>query len=243
VIVFVHGIYGNSYDTWSCPSKAFWPELLKDDPAFNGLDIYVAGFDSPKFGNQMTIDEVISGLKNRFDSDGVFSKPREVVFVAHSLGGLIVQRFLLTYRKLADQVPFIYFFSTPETGAQIAQLARVISSDPLLKQLAAGDSNDYLLNLESEWRSAGFATHRYCAYEKQPMFGVLVVDRLTGTRGCEKAIAVNANHSTIVKPCDRPADSYIALRNMRRAKDGDALPSTRILLLRQLRVACLTVFE
>jgi hypothetical protein len=161
----------------------------------------------------MTIDEVVSNLKSRLDSDQVFSNHREVVFVAHSLGGLIVQRLLLTHRELAKQVPLIYFYSTPETGAQVARLAHLFSHDPLIKEMFAVESNDYLLNLENEWRSAGFNIHRYCAYEKQPLHGVLVVDRLTGTRNCERTVAINENHETIVKPCDRSADSYIALRN------------------------------
>ena len=59
----------------------------------------------------------------------------------------------------------------------------------------------------------GFNMHRYCAYEKKSVKGFLVVDRLSGTRGCENAIAVNEDHISLVKPCDRNVDSYIALRN------------------------------
>jgi hypothetical protein len=120
---------------------------------------------------------------------------------------------LLTHRELAAQVPFIYFYSTPETGAQVAQLGHAVSGDPLLKEMFPGDSNDYLLNLEREWQASHFAIHRYCAYEKQAFNGVLVVGILSGTRNCEQSIAINENHVTIVKPCDQQADSYIALRN------------------------------
>ena len=213
VVVFVHGNFGDSHDTWSCSANIFWPALLKDDDAFKDSNIYVVGYDTPYLGNRMTIDEVVPNLKSRLDSDEVFAKHREVVFVSHSLGGLIVQRFLLTYRDLATKVPFIYFYFTPETGAQIAELGHLFSADPLLKQMLPGDSNDYLLNLESEWRGAGFTIHRYCAYEKQPLNGVAVVDRLSGTTGCDKVVAINENHATIVRPCDRGADSYIAFRN------------------------------
>lgn len=213
VIVFVHGIFGSSHDTWKCSEQVSWPDLLQDDVAFRDSDIYVAGYETPYLGNRMTIDEIVSNLKSRFDNDEVFSKHREVIFVAHSMGGLVAQRLLLTYRGLAKQVQFVYFYSTPETGAQIAKLGKMFSSDPLLKEMFPGDSNDYLMNLESEWQNADFTIHRYCAYERKPLGGVLVVDRLSGTRACERAIAINENHATIVKPCDRNADSYIALRN------------------------------
>lgn len=161
----------------------------------------------------MTIDEVVGNLESRMQNDGVFQH-REVVFVVHSLGGSVIQRLLLTHREHAPQVPFIYFFSTPETGAQIAKAGHALSADPLLAEMFPGDGNDYLLNLESEWRAANYQNiHRYCAYEKKPIHGVLVVDRLSGTRNCESAVAINQDHGGIVKPCSRGDDSYIALQN------------------------------
>jgi tetratricopeptide (TPR) repeat protein len=162
----------------------------------------------------MNLNEVVTNLNNRLVSDEVFSKHREVVFVCHSLGGLIVQQLLLTFRDYSQQVPFIYFFSTPQTGAQIANLASVFSSDPLLRALIPGDENDYLQNLENQWKAAQFHIHRFCAYEKKKYRGVLVVDRLSGTRNCDDPpIAINEDHIGIVKPNGKEHDSYIALRN------------------------------
>jgi pimeloyl-ACP methyl ester carboxylesterase len=198
--VFVHGIFGSPVDTWKCAHSDFYcPKALLSDPAFNDSDVYVAAYDSPYTGNHMTIDEIVSNLANRFQSDGVFSH-REVVFVAHSLGGLITQRFLITHRDLAKQVPFIAFYATPETGAQVAQVGHVLSADPLLKEMFPGPENDYLLNLENEWIAANFAIKRYCAYEKQPTKGVWVVDRLSGTRSCtnKTPLPINADHINIV---------------------------------------------
>jgi Alpha/beta hydrolase family len=216
VIVFVHGIFGSPTETWMCPNGGFyWPKALLNDPAFADSDVYVAAYDSPYFGNHMTIDEVVSNLANRFQSDGVFSH-REVVFVAHSLGGLVVQRFLITHREYAKQVPFIAFYATPETGAQVAQLGHIFSADPLLKEMFSGPENDYLLNLENEWIAANFMTKRYCAYEKKPTNGIWIVDRLSGTRNCtnKTPIPINENHINIVKPCSTQDDAYITLKNL-----------------------------
>jgi pimeloyl-ACP methyl ester carboxylesterase len=214
VVVFVHGIFGDSDATWRYSPTVYWPKLLLTDEAFRDSDVYVASYSSPRFGNTMNLDEVVTNLNNRLVNDEVFSKHREVVFVCHSLGGLIVQRLLLTFRDYAKQVPFIYFFSTPETGAQIANLTTVFSSDPLLKALMSGDENAYLQNLENEWKAASFHIHRFCAYEKKKYMGVLIVDRLSGTRNCDDPpLAINEDHISIVKPENANHDSYVALRN------------------------------
>jgi pimeloyl-ACP methyl ester carboxylesterase len=214
VVVFVHGIFGNSDSTWRYSPRVYWPRLLLTDEAFRDSDVYVASYTSSYLGNTMTVDEVVANLNNRLISDGIFSKHREVVFVCHSLGGLVVQRLLLTFREHAQQVPFIYFFSTPETGAQVANLGGVFSSDPLLKVMFAGDENGYLENLENEWKAAKFHIHRFCAFEKKKYKGVLVVDRLSSTRNCDDPpIAINEDHLGIVKPNSTQHDSYIALRD------------------------------
>lgn len=214
VVVFVHGIFGDADSTWRSSPTVYWPQLLTTDDAFQDSDVYVASYASPPFGNTMSLDEVVTNLNNRLVSDEVFSKHREIVFVCHSLGGLVVQRLLLTFRGYAQKVSFIYFFSTPETGAQIANVARIFSSDPLLKALLPGDDNDYLLNLENEWKAAAFHVHRFCAYEKKKYMGVLVVERLSGTRDCDDPpVAINEDHISIVKPSSVNHDSYIALRN------------------------------
>ncbi|MCX6590869.1 MAG: TIR domain-containing protein [Acidobacteria bacterium] len=212
VLVFVHGIFGDAANTWAC-NTATWPQLLEADQAFAGTNIYTVAYTSPYWGNAMTIDEIVNNLHSRFEADRLFAH-QEVAIVAHSLGGLIIQRYLLTHRDAAAKVRFIQFYSTPQTGAQIAALAQLFSADPLLKHMLPGDHNDYLLNLENEWTAAKFAIPRYCVYEKKPMKGILVVERLSATRGCtDTPIPINEDHSGIVKPCTRDADSYIALRN------------------------------
>jgi tetratricopeptide (TPR) repeat protein len=215
VIVFVHGIFGNAGRTWTAPTGAYWPRLLLGDDAFHDFDVYVANYESPPLGNTLTVDEVVATLNSRFTADGVFTKHREVVFVCHSLGGIIVQQLLLTFRENARKVPLIYFFGVPEEGAQVAAIGKWFSSDPLLKTLLHGNENEYLLSLENQWRAARFEVHRYCAYEKKPVKGgIVIVDRLSSTRNCDDPpIPINEDHFGIVKPSNRAHDSYIALRN------------------------------
>src|SRR5271163_4677993 len=47
VIVFVHGVLGDSRSTWTnARTRAYWPALMKDDPFFKDFDIFVIGYPS-----------------------------------------------------------------------------------------------------------------------------------------------------------------------------------------------------
>lgn len=225
VIVFVHGLFGDADSTWRYSRTVYWPELLTKDSTFNGWDIYVASYPTPYLGNRMSLGEIVSSLNNRLVSDGVFSRHSDVVFICHSLGGLVVQRLLLNYRDYAKQVRFIFFFSTPHTGAEVAKIGHAFSSDPLLETMLPGDKNDDLFELENEWDLAHFAIKRYCTYEKNPYHGVIIVDRLSATRHCDEApIPINEDHSSIVKPSGSGHASYIALANAFIANNSLPLP-------------------
>jgi len=222
VIVFVHGFLGDSDSTWRYSPSVYWPELLVQDAVFQNFDIYVAEYPARLFGSSMTLDDIVNNLNNRLIGDDVFSKHRRVIFVCHSLGGIIVQRLLLIHRKYAKQVPFIYFFATPQTGAQVARLANLFSDNPILRTLSPGDQNQQLQSLEDDWNAAKFAIHRYCAYEKKEYKGIIVVDRLSATRNCTDPVAINENHVTIVKPSGPNHDSYIALKNVIQQLAGES---------------------
>jgi pimeloyl-ACP methyl ester carboxylesterase len=213
VIVFVHGIYGSAAGTWKCEKTGnTWPRMLLSDHSFDTADVYVAQYPTHFSGNLMSIDDQVSNLMNRLEGDKVFSGHDEVVFVAHSMGGLIVQRLLLTHHDLAPKVRFIYFLSTPQEGAAIARLGHALNGDPNLQQMFPGDSNTYLQNIEAEWMGANFGIPRYCTIERKAMHGVLVVDRESGTRNCQKVVALDEDHAGVAKPCSTNDDSYIALR-------------------------------
>src|SRR5258708_31367476 len=50
VVVFIHGILGDSRSSWTnSGTRAYWPTLMKDDPDFNNFDIFVIGYPSTFF--------------------------------------------------------------------------------------------------------------------------------------------------------------------------------------------------
>jgi len=54
VIIFFHGVTGNSKSTWTSDHTGhFWPEMLTQDPVFNGKNVFVYGYDSPRLGQSL----------------------------------------------------------------------------------------------------------------------------------------------------------------------------------------------
>jgi pimeloyl-ACP methyl ester carboxylesterase len=230
-IVFVHGIFGNANDTWTAQNGAYWPRLVRDDPKeFLDADVYVAQYETFALGSRNTVPGMAQGLEATLRA--VFASHRDVAFVCHSLGGLVVEQMLLANPQYAKQVSFIYFFGTPHAGAFVANFAAVFSHDPLLKAMFRGDGNNYLESLSAIWQGDRFNVNRYCAYETKavvprkwylPQFvsnlsGVLIVDHTSATYGCigTQPVGIPADHITMVKPEKRDALAYILLVNAHR---------------------------
>ena len=126
-----------------------------------------------------------------------------------------MEKILLTYHKDApsEKVKAIFFYGTPHEGSRLADVGRFIYSDPLLKELETGRSNLILRDLDQTWASSGFEIKQYCAFEKKPENGLIVVDEYSASRGCTNPIAINENHRDLVKPCTATDDSYTYLEN------------------------------
>jgi Putative serine esterase (DUF676) len=209
IVVFVHGIFGSAEDTWGTSADNNWPSLLPKDQEFPKTNIFVAGYPTD-LGNKMNVSEMATLLHNEFEAVHIDSQYKEIFFVCHSLGGLVVEQMLLDYRDYAPKTRAIYFFGTPMYGAFIANFVRVWHSDPLLADMSKGDGTQLTSNLARSWRDAKFTgIHRYCAHEKEPTpnsAGVIVVPEVSATYLCDSTNGVPANHINLVKPLG--IDSY-----------------------------------
>jgi pimeloyl-ACP methyl ester carboxylesterase len=212
-VVFVHGILGSATGTWTSTHGAYFPDLVAKDPDLPGSDVYVYEYPSRALSGPFTLPEIAASMESRLRNDKVFEDHEEIIFVCHSMGGLVTLQLLLTFRPLASKVPLLALYSTPQSGAEIARLGSIFKN-PQLEAMIPGDDNQFLENLERQWKVAGFRTTIRCVYERRPTKGVLVVDRNSGTRLCEgSTVPIDADHVGIVKPENRNQDSYIALRN------------------------------
>jgi len=222
VIVFVHGLHG-SRDTWRAPNGAYWPQLIQTDPHFRNSDVVVAEYPTPSARGQLSTVQLSEILWQDLTRRKVWEH-QEVVFIAHSLGGLLTEEMLLRHSADAAHVPFIVSYATPHQGSFVANLATIYDSDPLLTDLRDGDDNNFLMDLEQKWRSTPSAAriHRYCAFEtldtpagagvgRYLRAHTRVVSYYSATYGCDVDTPpqrIVANHIDIVKPASRSADAY-----------------------------------
>jgi len=230
VIVFVHGLHGNR-DTFRAANGAFWPDLVRTDPRFAYSDVDVPEYPSPASNGTMSSVQLADILYARLKKDSVWDH-REVVFLAHSLGGILVEEMLLRHPADAAKVRFIVSYGTPHEGSKVARFASLYDKDPLLNDLSDASDNTFLTHLEESWRGHDSVNgiHRFCAYESEdttPEDGIVkylkpharVVSYFSATYGCDVTTPpqeIRADHLHMVRPADRSSAAYDFFRRVYR---------------------------
>jgi pimeloyl-ACP methyl ester carboxylesterase len=222
VIVFVHGIHGDR-NTWRASNGAYWPQLIQTDPHFQNSDVVVAEYPTPSMRGKLSSAQLSEILWKKLQQQHVWDHS-EVVFIAHSLGGILTEEMLLNHPADAAHVRFIVSYSTPHEGSFVASIAKIYDSDPLLTDLRASNDNNFLIDLEDKWRSTQTVSriHRYCAYETLDTAAgegigrylgasTRVVTYYSATYGCDTDTPpqkIVADHINVVRPANRSSDAY-----------------------------------
>lgn len=215
LIIFVHGFTGTARETWTHDrTQAYWPELIAADEAFGEVDIAVYSYSSSVFEQNFSIDEVADNLRLRMMAANIPSSYKEVVFLAHSMGGLIVRAFALKYRDLV-KIPMVYFFATPTNGSDLANIASLLTSNSQAEGLRVLERNLFLQSQNAQWLASSqhMGIRSYCAYETRTTRGVTIVPRSSATALCNQRLdPIPENHIRIVKPDSVYADAYVAFK-------------------------------
>lgn len=169
-IVFVHGLFGHPVKTWSLKKEKeslFWPQSLlpavvPDSQIFTwGYDADVGGIFSS--AGQSTIHELagslLSDLANLRDTPSRRVIP--LIFVVHSLGGIIVKDALnqsssTVGTRLEEIAPATYgviFLGTPHRGSGSASMGKmalriglIFTQKPNLKLLQGLEKHSEILD-------------------------------------------------------------------------------------------------
>lgn len=230
-VVLVHGLGGDPKTTWMSRSSAFfWPRALAEEvPA---AAVWTLGYEAHptklrwpggKRRSDMGLVDRGRNVLAELGAEGIGRRP--TCFICHSLGGLLVKRFIVGSSKLsdiADNTRCVVFLATPHTGAAIAdtaaKLGRRMLPTAVLRDLGAtnrwlDDDNDKYRT----WADADGAIEQWVFYETQPVPGIgVVVSAREADPGLPRAqlVPVDADHIQISKPLNTNALVYKSIRQI-----------------------------
>lgn len=200
-IVFVHGLNGHPYNTWSTHNpEIFWPtDLLPAALEDQRCRILTYGYDAQvtAFTDGASKDKIhnhAEHLASRLVANRSLKKAleRPIIFVCHSLGGLVVKRCLIhsknvrhahteRQRSIFVSTYGVLFLGTPHNGSDIAKwgslLERIshavlpkkfMDSQPQLVKALKTD-NETLLNINRLFIEIIGRFHIYFFHESKPM--------------------------------------------------------------------------
>ena len=202
-VVFVHGFTGSRDDTWDR-----FPALL--GTSTTEWDIFTVGYATtllPDVVGVWSADPDLPILSTMLSTQldiTPFSRYRALALIAHSMGGLVVQKALVDNPQIAARVRHLILFGTPSGGLRKTKWLSFWKRQ--LKNMARGSS--FINTLRADWERL---------YGAKPPFEVLVVAGASDQfvppgssldpfdRRVQRVVV--GDHLSIVKPADTNAPS------------------------------------
>ena len=160
-VVFLHGFSGDRDDTWDR-----LPGLL--GTVVSDWDIYTLGYATtfrPDILGVWSADPDLPILATMLKTQARIAplrRYRSIALVAHSMGGLVVQRALVDDPELARRTDKVVLFGTPSAGLRKASWAFFWKRQ--LRNMAKG--SEFITELRRDWAAQ---------FEPEPGFDLLVV--------------------------------------------------------------------
>jgi len=221
-IIFIHGIMGNAAQTFrNSHAQQGWPEMLAADKTLGQpVQVTSLAYESQPLSLSGNIHEIATRLQTRLQDKGVFENNDKVIFVAHSMGGLVAKQMLLQLSRdnpsAYEKVAGIFFLATPAGGSDLADVMAWVSVNPQFRDMSSMDFNTFLNSQEDDWNAmlrkrTELAPYpkAFCLYEKLPIGPVVVVPRSRAQLSCDECpVTFDRNHVDLVKPSSATDEVY-----------------------------------
>lgn len=227
-ICFVHGLTGDRIRTWTAEGQTEpWPKTLLP-PLLGKARILTYGYDAYVLRTSVaSTDRLIDHATNLLNdlttdraSNNASSRP--MIFVAHSLGGIVCKETLLLSRNnpephlksIFNCTKGIVFMGTPHTGSWMADWAKIpaqglgilkSTNKSLLKILETDDQllesiQIDFLSMIRDLRESDRRLYVTCFFEGLPLPVVgVVVAKDSATFPGYNSISIRANHRDMVR--------------------------------------------
>jgi pimeloyl-ACP methyl ester carboxylesterase len=241
-VIFVHGLNGNPREYWCSPGEPdkFWPAWLGEDVSEAG--VWSLGYENAALtprrwsvarwflqgGFAMSLVERADNVLLELVSKRVGERP--LVFVTHSMGGLLVKQLIRAandsadarQRAIVEQTRGVCFIATPHIGADPAKWAsyfgKLLGTTVAMAELKS--HAPHLLNLNQWYRN--FVSREHCSiktltfYEKKPLpvIGLIVAEGDADPGVADAGIfPLDEDHISICKPGSKNPQIHQAVRD------------------------------
>jgi len=247
-VVFVHGLGGGAYSTWNSGDASevgFWPQRIAEDHPRCGIWTlhYTARIlEWNPFARTRTIDllDRAAWMLGLLEQEKISSKP--IVFVSHSLGGLLVKQALQfahslgpeNWRNVWDRTHAVLFLATPHSGSALAdvsmRLTEVMKSTGSFTRIFLRPSaairnlvkNNPTLRYLSSWyrdqdRVQFHEIETIAFAERRPCMGLMVVDETSADPQVPNCVPIplpGDDHISIAKPTSIKHEVYRRLSDL-----------------------------
>ncbi|KAK4214235.1 hypothetical protein QBC37DRAFT_440338 [Rhypophila decipiens] len=220
-IIFVHGLGGKSRRTWSWqydPQK-FWPLWLAEEVQLSKTRIFTFGYNADIAGQTTPSNildfarQLLFQMKTYSGDEASGSAPigkRPLMFVMHSMGGLVVKKAYILgksdeqFDSIISHIHAMVFLATPHRGSAYADfLNNVLRSTPMLS------GKTYVAELEKTSTSLQDINEQFRTMSQ-------IVDRESAVLGYPSEIAsgLNADHHGVCKFRGLDDPNYHVVRNL-----------------------------
>ena len=152
-VVFVHGFTGDLKTTWRNI-----PGLLRSDGHLNDWDLLTFGYASGRLFDLTGLwaaDADLATIAKMLNARPELSAAKydRLAFVAHSMGGLVVQQAIVQNADLRSRVSHVILFGTPSNGLTKAGIADFWKRQ--IKNMVAG--GPFITQLRTNWNAEGLS--------------------------------------------------------------------------------------
>ncbi|KAF1841306.1 uncharacterized protein K460DRAFT_419391 [Cucurbitaria berberidis CBS 394.84] len=252
-IVAIHGLNGNAYSTWRHKNGTMWlKDLLPSD--LPGARIFTYAYPAEVLFSKSVGDiidysrSLLAELQGQLTTTSEVNMLRPIIFVCHSLGGLVCKQALLLAKEPKSQygdilaaTTAVIFLGTPHRGSRIADTGKAVGdfANALLRvaqvtSLTGAIRSDLVSALSADSDSLqALATSFHdqldhldivTFYERKIAFPLssLVVDRESAIMGIpgEQVIPLNADHRSMCRFEAKNTEYLTVLNQIRRLSRG-----------------------
>lgn len=221
-VVFVHGILSSGEACWRHANVAYWPELLKYEAELETVGIYVYSYQTGIASGSYSLTNVVDDLKERFFNLDHVADSKKIVFVCHSMGGIVERLNDLLDHKI--EIGF-YLVASPSLGSDYANWLEPIAryaGHAQAQALRFSQDNQWLNDLDKTFMNLK-ESKRLTIYGKELLedkFITLkkflrkqVVQPFSGSRYFGDSFKVaGSDHFSIAKPQDKEAIQHRLLK-------------------------------